>query len=99
MAEQNLYDQASRRAVAALAGGGQPQATDLTLIGEHLSDRIKSKFRALPEEDRHDVVSDAIEQLIRAARQGRIDPSRNPGGYIYMVAHNHAVDLLGRRRE
>jgi RNA polymerase sigma factor (sigma-70 family) len=90
------YSAAARRLVEALRSSEEIDGEDLGFVEVTLNQMLATRYPALGAADRSDVVAEVILRLISLAREGRIDPDREPGAYLSRMAANRSVDLLRR---
>jgi len=79
-------------------GGNSPSTQEVQVLLTWLVAVLGRRFTVLPETDLEEISLDAIVTFGDAARRGKVDASRNPGGYLLRIALNAAVDRLRRVR-
>jgi DNA-directed RNA polymerase specialized sigma24 family protein len=79
-------------------GEGTFYGLELEVIMQGLGRLVGSRFSSLTREDVVDAVNEALARFIAAAREGKVDRSRNPAAYLTAIALNFAIELRRRQR-
>ena len=80
--------------VAMIREGGEPTADVLRDVLQLLE--VWLSRRRLMVHDLEDVCSEALGRLVKAVREGELDPARPPGAWLRVVADHLALDVFRR---